>query len=107
MKLHKKNYPFVKLSSKADLILFLISAELKSSKVFDTLASLGCEDCYYKSDYCPVILNLMGFEEATDNLVGLYVKLVDKYSSKIEPDRESVAKQALKFYCELRAEKAE
>lgn len=102
MKLPKTHYPFVKLSSKADLILFLISAELKSSKVFDTLASLGCDDCYYKSDYCPVILNLMGFEEVTDELVGVYVKLVDKYSGKLEPGRESAGKQALKFYCELK-----
>ncbi|HEY0655482.1 MAG TPA: hypothetical protein VGD65_20245 [Chryseosolibacter sp.] len=100
-----KRIRLVRLTSKTELVLFLISAELKSSKFFKVLAQAGLEDCYYQHDFCGAILSYCGFEECTDELGEFYFKLVDKYTSKVEPDRDSVMKYSMKFYMALMAER--
>jgi hypothetical protein len=47
----------------------------------------------------------MGFETHDDSLYDFFVKLIDEYCNKIEPDNDSVMKYTLKVYVELVNEK--
>lgn len=105
MKLKNLNVRLVKLPPKIELILYLIKEELKTVKLFNGLARVGLDDCYYQSHFGTLVLAYMGFDERDDDLHNFYMDLIDKYSDKIEADNDSIMKYAFKVYVEIAIEK--
>jgi hypothetical protein len=89
-----------------DTILLLIAQELKIRKVFDSLQTAGFDDCFFEPYLGTVILAELGLDDGTDETMNFYCNLIDKRSKKVKQDRDSIAKQSLKVYMELSAEKA-
>ena len=87
-------------------ILFLIAQELKIRKFFNALHEAGIDDCYFQPYLETLIFSEMGLHDQTDEAVRKYSMVIEKHSKKIKPSRESIAKQSLKVYTELAAEKA-
>jgi len=95
----------LKFPEQTELLLLLIKEELKSAKLFNGLAKLGLEDCYYQPNLSNIILTQAGFDDCPDELMNFYVALVDKYSERIENDDEVILQQAMELYSELMNEK--
>lgn len=105
MKLKHSKFQLVKLPQGMDLTLFLIREELKSQKFFNGLHKAGLDDCYYQPHLDKLILASVGLDDGTDETYDLYFRIMEKRSKKIEPDNDSVMKQAFKVYVELMKEK--
>lgn len=105
MKLKKVKLSLVKLPTETELILYLIRQELKLTKIYNGLHNIGYSDSYYESHLGTLILALMEFDDTDDSLIDFYVKLIDKYSEKIEPNNDSMMKCTMKVYQKLNAEK--
>lgn len=104
MKLRSK-YPLFRLPEKAELVLYLIKQELKSTRYFNTMAELGGGDVYFHPCLDSAILTCAGFREHPDDLLDFYIRKIDHYSKKIGPDDESVTKYAFKLFLDLEIEK--
>jgi hypothetical protein len=105
MKLKHLNVRLVNLPPDIELILFMIREELKSTALFNGLARVGLDDCYFQSHFGTLILAYMGFEERSDDLYEFYNDLIDKYSEKIEADNDVTMKCAFDVYVEIMIEK--
>jgi hypothetical protein len=105
MKLKNLNVRLVKLPPDIELILYMIKEELKSTKLFNGLARVGLDDCYYQSHFGTVVLAHMGFDERPDDLHEFYMNLIGKYSEKIEADNDVIMKCAFDVYMEMTIEK--
>jgi hypothetical protein len=99
------SYPLVKLPSSIDLPIYLIREELKSRKLFNILHKAGLEECDYQPHLDRLILDIVGLDEESDEAVQFYNSVMEKRCKKINEDRESIVKQALKAYNELMSEK--
>jgi len=97
-------FPLVKLPAKAELTLYLIKEELKSHKFFTGLRNIGLDDCFYQTELSPIILSNTGLNDETNETMDFYFALLDKYSQRIEPDSDSIMKQALNMYIDLTVE---
>ena len=104
MKQGHHNYPLVRLPQSDQVLLCLIREELKANRFFNGLAEVGLEDCYFQPHLTFVILTCAGFDDLPDDLIGFYLDLLDTHSEKIEPDQESIMKEALGMYAALKAE---
>jgi hypothetical protein len=98
----KSRYPLIRLPEKMDMVLYLIVEELKSEKFFKALQTAGIDDVYYQVHLASPILRLMGVRDVTDDLLETYINIVVKASDKMEGDRDSMVKQALKVYRKIR-----
>jgi len=98
-------YPHVRLPKKIDRLIYILSQELKSNKVFDSLADVGFDDSQGRSDFTFMILDII-FKEAPDELANIYLTLLIKHTKKLkDTGRSSLTKQAFKFYIDLMIEK--
>ena len=95
----------LKLPRQTEILLSLIREELKSIKLFNGLAKLGLQDCYYQPNLSNIILAQAGFEDCPDDLMNFYTELVERHSERIEDDHDSITKAALDMYMELMTEK--
>jgi hypothetical protein len=92
-------YPLVKLPKKIDKTVFLIQQELRITLMINKVAEAGFGPPDSPVSLEPLILQEIGFEEFPDDLIGLYVKLVEEACSKASiDDVASCSKQALKMY---------
>jgi hypothetical protein len=91
----------VKMPSKLELTLFLIREELKSRKFFNGLLELGLDDCYYQPHLDELIMANVGLDDNQDKTFDFYYAIMEKYSQKIEPDKDSITEQAFNAYTEL------
>lgn len=105
MKSNHASPRLVKLPADIELVLFLIQEELKSTKLFNGLDQVGLSDCYYQSHFSTLILASVGFDERPDDLHEFYLDLINRRSSKIKANNESITKQAFKVYVDLIVEK--
>lgn len=105
MKLKKVKVRLVKLPSETELILYIIRQELKLTKIYNGLHNIGFSESYYESHFGTLIIALMGFDENDDRVIDLYVRLIDKFSEKIEPNNDSIMKCTMKVYQKLTVEK--
>jgi hypothetical protein len=94
-------FSLVKLPAKTELTLYLIKEELKSQKLFTNLRNIGLGDSYYQIELSPIILANMGLNDETTATMDFYIALLDKYSQRIEPDRDSIMNEALNLYIDL------
>lgn len=100
-----ENSPLTSAPSTFDLTLYLIGEELKSQKFFDTLSQAGIEDVYYKPRLGKAILMTMEMDDGKDETFEFYYLAIEKVLKKIDKDRETITKQAIKVYDELTMEK--
>lgn len=100
-------YPIVKLPSKAQITLYLIKEELKSRKFFRTLQEMGLDDCYYQPHLDTLILRSLDLDDDSDKTFDSYYEIIERRSKKIDADNDSIMKQALKAYMELKRLKKE
>ena len=98
-------YPLVTLSAKRQRTLYLIQQELKSRKLFDILYLAGLEESCFQPNLDRLILQNLGLDDCTDETFRIYNNIIDKRAKKVEATKESILKQAMKVYEELRVEK--
>jgi len=72
MKLKNLNVRLVKLPSDTELILYMIKEELKSVKLFNGLARVGLDDCFFQPRFGTLVLSYIGFDERPDDLFRFY-----------------------------------
>lgn len=95
-------HPLVKLPTNSQLALYLIKEELKSRKFFRTLQEAGLSDCYYQPHLDTLILRSFNLNDDSDQIFEAYYKIIEYRSEKIDADIDSIMKQALKVYMELK-----
>jgi hypothetical protein len=103
MDLNDLNIPPIKLSKKTELILHLITAEIKNRKLISGLIDLGFDTTHYTIDFNQIILSLIGFEKLSEELYQYYYELLDQYCEKINIWKfgEELNDVALNIYSEL------
>jgi len=99
------NARLVKLPANIELILYMIKKELKSTKLFNGLARVRLDDCYFQSNFGTLILAYLGFDERPDDLHEFYKNLIDRYSEKIKADNNVIMKCAFEVHVEIMMEK--
>lgn len=64
------------------LAIYLIAIELKCRKVYNSLQSIGCDECHALPDLSEAILTMaQGPERIQDEFFYYYFQLLDKYSA--------------------------
>ncbi len=104
MKVKNLKTRLVKLPANVEFTLFMIKQELKSNLLLDKLTHIGFDDSFYRLDLSPAILESIGFERVSDELLGFYLDLLRVYCSKID-DPAEVMKEAVSFYIDLEVER--
>ena len=99
------NLRLVKLPPRLEMILYLISEELKVTKVFKALSSAGLDDSYYQPYFGAIVLTYVGFEERDDDIINFYQELLDKSCEKIEADNVTITELAFEIYVDLEMER--
>lgn len=95
-------HPLVKLPQKMDLSLYLICEELKSYKLFMGLQRAGLDHSPYRPNLDSAILRTIGLEDESNEMLDFYYTTLEKHAEKIEEDRDTIVRQALKVYHALR-----
>jgi hypothetical protein len=78
-----------------------LGEELKSRALFKGFQTVGLDDCYLQPHLDSLILRLIGLD-TSDETFARYEQIMDKRCNKMEACRESITRQALKAYQELR-----
>ncbi|MBT1699469.1 hypothetical protein KK083_21405 [Fulvivirgaceae bacterium PWU4] len=91
--------------AKTQVTVFLIAAELKTRKLTNSLASIGCETCFCTPDLCDVILAFAGFDDRPNELYEYYFELLDEYCDKVTHENDTPIEEAYAIYNRLRQEK--
>jgi hypothetical protein len=89
------------LSADKDLILLLISEELKSRRFFNTLQLLGLEDSYYQPHLDEAILTCLGLNDQSNETFDFYSAVMDGHAGLIGIKKELVEEQAWEVYEKL------
>jgi len=100
-------YPLVKLPSDIQVTLCLIKEELKSRKFFNALQEMGLDDCYFQPHLDELILRSLDMDDDSDKTFDAYYEIIERRSKKIDADKDSIMKQALKAYMDLKRLKKE
>lgn len=101
MSLTNVKSPLVKLPPSVELTLFLIQEELKTRKFFNGLRQLGLSDSHYQPNLDVLIMTNVGLDDTSNETFDFYYELIEKYSRKIEPDRDSIMEHAFNAYVDL------
>lgn len=104
MKVKNLKTRLVKLPANVEFTLFMIKQELKSNLLLDKLSDIGFDDSFYRLDFGPAILESIGFDRVSDELLDFYLVLLRAHCSKIAAPAE-VMKQAVCFYIDLEVER--
>lgn len=95
-------FSLIKLPNDVQCSLFLIKEELKSRKFFRTLQQAGLHDCYFQPHLDLLILRSLDLDDDSDKVFDAYYDIIEHRSQKIEADNDTIMKQALKVYMELK-----
>ena len=101
----KAKLTLVKLPDDLQVLLYLIREELKSRKFFHALEKAGLGDSDYQPNLDSLILHYAGLDSGDETFED-YDSMMERRSSKICEDQESITRQALKAYQELKALKS-
>jgi hypothetical protein len=101
MNFKNSSFPIVKLPSDTQTCLYLIKEELKSRKFFNTLQKLGLDDSYFQPHLDTLILRSLDMDDDSDETFDAYYEIMERRSKKIDTDKDSIMKQALKAYHDL------
>jgi hypothetical protein len=91
--------------STTQFTLDLIKEELKSRKFFNTLQKLGLDNSHFQPHLGDLILRTLNMDPDAEATFNAYYRIIERRSKKIRTQGHSVAKQALKVYHELIAER--
>ena len=94
-------YPIPSLPTTEELLLYLISEDLKSRRFFDGLRELGLDDAYYQAELCTLILIYARLSPEPNEAVDFYYHLLGKYAEHLPPNTTALLKAANKVYKEL------
>lgn len=103
----QSKFPLVKIPHGIQVSLYLIREELKSRKLFHALQEAGIDDCYFQPHLDTLILEHAGLDADSDVIFNRYNEIMDYRSRKIGRDPDTLTKQALKVYTELKQVKRE
>jgi hypothetical protein len=95
----------VKIPHATQTILYLISQELKIRRFFNALHKAGIDDVYFEPHLDKLILAQMEMDDGSDEIMEFFNRIIEKRSKKIQPNSESITKQAMKVYFDLVGEK--
>jgi hypothetical protein len=95
------NSLFPGIFSNDTFIISLISEELKSRKLFNTLQQLGLENSCYQPQLDEVILQCLGLTDERNETMDFYCAVMDTHAEKIGTKRESVEAEARLVYEKL------
>jgi hypothetical protein len=96
------NLKLFKLPSSAEVMLFLISEEMKNRRHINRLIHAGF-DSTYTCDLSMLILTLAGFDPRSDSLYEWYTDLLDEYCEKAAPaDVEEWKEAVFEMYVQIR-----
>ena len=84
-----------------NILLWLLQEELKSRKFFTLMCDAGLGDTYYQVDLGDAILLLFGFESVAEEVADFYDDVIEKHSSRLEANGESLMQNTLMAYAEL------
>lgn len=99
------NIVFEKYSFDQKLVLSLISAEFKHTKLTDELEQLGFYSSNIHIGLEEIILILIGFEKLDDELYEWYYKTIDTHLAKMDLlDTSTINQEVLAFYKKLKSE---
>ena len=91
----------IKLPANAEILLFLISEEMKNRRCMSKLEAVGF-DLSYTCDLSRLILTLAGFDERSDELYDWYTKLLDEACNKAQPSELEEWREAVfEFYVQI------
>jgi len=85
--------------------VFLISEELKTRKLLNALASIGCDGSFCTPDLCDLVFAYVGFNDRPEELYDFYFRLLDKHCQKVTSENSRPVKEALEIYSVLLEEK--
>lgn len=92
------NLQLCKLSPKSELMLFLLSEEMKNRHHIKRLEHAGF-DTSYTCDLSTLILTLAGFDPRPDSLYEWYTDLLDGHCAKVSPADVEEWKEAVFDMC--------
>jgi hypothetical protein len=90
--------------TETQLAVYLIASDLKTRKLVNSLANIGCDNCFCVPDLCSLILSIVGFEDRPGELYDLYFELLDQYCDSVNHENDLPAKEALRIYKSLKDE---
>jgi len=86
-----------------NLVLTLISEELKSRRFFNTLQEMGLEDSYYQPHLDEAILNCLGLNDERNETFDFYSSVMNEHAERIGIKSESVYAEAKVVLNKLRS----
>ncbi|HEY5751246.1 MAG TPA: hypothetical protein VIU12_34525 [Chryseolinea sp.] len=98
-------FPLVPPPLDIQFTLDLIKEELKSRKFFNTLQKMGLGNSPFQPHLGALILRTLNMDPDAEVTFNTYYRIIERRSKKIRAQGHSVAKQALKVYHELVAER--
>jgi len=104
MKLVELKLGVVRLPADIEIPLYLIREGLKAQKLFNDLASVGFDESRFYTDFSDAVLKAMGFIELTDELLGWYLELLEKYTKDLEEDNDGYTRVAFQIYLDVLTE---
>jgi len=91
----------VKLPADIELPVYLIREGLKARILFNDLAKVGFDETRFFSDFSDAVLKAMGFVELTDELLGWYLDLVEKYAEELNGESYDYTRIAFQVYLDV------
>jgi hypothetical protein len=91
------------LNAIQEVVVFLIKAELKNRKFSEQLEQLGFDPTYAALDLGTVVLQLMGFQDRSDETYEWYQRRIEDYLPKLtlRDDDEALNFLAIELFKEL------
>ncbi len=105
MKLVELKLGVVRLPADIEIPLYLIREGLKAQKLFNGLANVGFDESRFYTDFSDAVLKAMGFTELTDELLGWYLNLLEKYTEDLEEDNDEYTRVAFQVYLDILTER--
>jgi hypothetical protein len=84
-----------------EIVLMLISEELKSRKFFSTLQDLGLDDSWCQPHLDDTILYCLGIKDNQNETFDFYYAVMNEHAEKIDKSMETVTEQAKAVYKKL------
>lgn len=100
MAFDSKQNPVTNLSVE-EIVLILISEELKSRQFFSTLQHLGLDDSWCQPRLDDAILTCLGLNDTTNEIFDFYYAIMNEHADKIDQSIESISEQAKEVYAKL------
>lgn len=86
------------LLSQPDLVLYLIGEELKSKRLAQGLDQAGFDYSPFQPHLDSAILAALGMTDERNETYEFYYNVIAEHAKKLEPENDSVIREALNVY---------